>query len=172
MEKDNAEVENTGASMTASKRAGKRARKVREISEDLLRWVDLPPPSNDKELAERVRMFFDEYAKTGEVPTIEKLALALGMSVASFNEFARGAPGASPWVREILSKAKNYLHAVESGLAIEGQMNPVLYIFRGKNYFGMVDKVEHTVGARDPLEGVADKEEMMKRINERIPEEV
>ena len=42
----------------------------------------------------------------------------------------------------MLQKAKQIIAAQDAELALRNRLNPVLYIFRSKNFYGMVDKRE------------------------------
>ena len=57
----------------------------------------------------------------------------------------------SDWIRDktkgevialMLQKAKQIIAAQDAELALRNRLNPVLYIFRSKNFYGMVDKRE------------------------------
>jgi hypothetical protein len=54
----------------------------------------------------------------------------------------------------------------------EGKLNPVTYIFRSKNYYGMKDQQEHVITPNNPLGDAASPEEIRRRLNEGIPEDV
>ena len=47
----------------------------------------------------------------------------------------------------IAKKALEMIHATDAVLTESGKMNPVTYIFRSKNYYGMSDRQEIVVSA-------------------------
>jgi hypothetical protein len=44
-----------------------------------------------------------------------------------------------------VKNAKDFIAAIEAELARDGEINGSVYMFRAKNYFGMVDKQEMVV---------------------------
>ena len=62
------------------------------------------------------------------------------------------------------------LSAYDAGLAIEGKMNPVPYIFRAKNYYGLKDQTDVVVTSNNPLGDTIDAEVLEKKYQE-LPEE-
>lgn len=103
-------------------------------------------PKNDEELEERVMSYFNFCSENAIMPMIEKLALAVGISKPMLLDWEAGRrPGTGPRCQEILTRAKGVCEAVEASAALEGKLNPVTYIFRGKNYYGMKDQQEMVV---------------------------
>ena len=56
--------------------------------------------------------------------------------------------------------------AIEAELAISGKMNPVVYIFRGKNYYQMTDRQEIVVERRNVFAESVSREEIESRLLE------
>lgn len=98
----------------------------------------------DAELPYRLEWYFNEYAANGILPTAEGLALACGVERQTFDGWARGV-GCSPARQRMVQKAKQALAEVDAQLAMHGKVNPVLYIFRSKNFHGMKDQSETVV---------------------------
>lgn len=80
--------------------------------------------------------FFDLCDKTGTVPTITGIALYLGVHRDTI--YAHANNPNSP-VSDIFKNVINYCHMTVENGAIAGKINPVTYIFLGKNYFSMSD---------------------------------
>ena len=59
--------------------------------------------------------------------------------------------GFSPNTANILKKAKNLIASMDAELAQEGKIQPVVYMFRAKNFYGMTDKQEVVVTPNNPL---------------------
>lgn len=96
---------------------------------------------SDEELCERLNWFFSECAATQQLPTIEKLSNALGYHRNTLNDWETGYSGGfSPATKEIIKQAKQILASVDAELAQEGKIQPVVYMFRSKNFYGMKDQ--------------------------------
>jgi len=99
------------------------------------------PPKNDDELCDRLNWFFKTCAETSQLPTVEKMCLALSWSRQHVFEMEVGnRPGFSSATSDILKKAKNLIASLDAELAQEGKIQPVVYMFRAKNYYGMKDQ--------------------------------
>ena len=59
----------------------------------------------------------------------------------------------------------------DAEMVTEGKINPVTYIFRAKNYFGMVDQQEHILTPNNPLGDIDNPDEIKQRMMDSIPEE-
>lgn len=101
---------------------------------------------SDEELCERLNWFFSECARTQQIPNIEKLANALGYHRNTLHTWETGQnPGFSPVTKEIISQAKQILASIDAELATEGKTQPVVYMFRAKNFYGMRDQQDVVV---------------------------
>lgn len=99
--------------------------------------------SSDEELCERLNWFFTECARTQQIPNVEKMANALGYHRNSLNDWENGVkPGFSPATKDIIHQAKQILASIDAELAQEGKTQPVIYMFRAKNFYGMKDQQE------------------------------
>ena len=119
----------------------------------------------DEELEERIATFFLTCADTGQVPTVEKMCMATGyarQTVFDWETNRTGGLGLS--TSDIIKKAKSYLASFDAELLVENKMNPVAYIFRSKNYYGMVDKQEHVLTPNNPLGDGASQEDIQQRL--------
>lgn len=142
---------------------------VRRVLTDILFWYKLPDAKTDQEIAERTEMFFDMCAQKGERPTVEKYCLALGYAHNTVNEWKNGLH-CSADRSTIIKKAFAILASYDAGMATEGKMNPVPYIFRAKNYYGMRDQTDLVVTPNNPLGETIDAEEIIKKYQE-LPED-
>ena len=141
----------------------------RQILSEVIAWTRMPKVRDDDEIEERVTFFFDKCAKTGEKPTVEKLCLALGIVRDTLWNWERGVH-CSARCSDIIKQAKVVLSAYDAGLAITGKMNPVPYIFRAKNYYGMKDEQEVVLTPNNPLGNVDNPNEIAQKY-EQLPEE-
>lgn len=104
------------------------------------------PVADDEQLLERVGQFFDACADLAQLPTFEKLCLAIGCTKAEATAWENGTQrGFGSRTGEIIRQAKLALSAVEADLAMQGQIQPSVYQFRSKNFSGMKDQTETVV---------------------------
>lgn len=101
---------------------------------------------SDEELCERLNWFFTTCAETQQLPTVEKMANALGYHRQTLFEWENGVQnGFSPITGEIIHQAKQILAGIDAELAQEGKIQPVVYLFRSKNFYGMKDQQDVVV---------------------------
>ena len=65
---------------------------------------------------------------------------------------------------DLIKKAKGFIASFESEMVTEGKINPVVYIFRAKNYFGMKDQQEVVLTPNQPLGDSPDQKQLEERI--------
>lgn len=96
---------------------------------------------SDEELCERLNWFFSECARTQQIPNVEKMANAIGYHRNALLAWESGQNGGfSPVTKEIIAQAKQILASIDAELASEGKTQPVVYMFRAKNFYGMKDQ--------------------------------
>ncbi len=104
------------------------------------------PVKNDEELCERLNWFFETCAESQQIPNVEKMANALGYHRNTLNDWENGVSGGfSPMTGGIVRKAKQILASIDAELAQEGKSQPVVYMFRAKNFYGMKDQQDVVV---------------------------
>lgn len=126
---------------------------VRQVLTECLKWYkqSMSPAKTDDEIEQRTIDFFEYCIDNGERPTVEKYSLALGYARTTINEWERG-NNCSPRRMDIIKKAKEFLAAYDAGMSVNGKLNPVLYIFRGKNYYGLKDTQDVVLTPNSPLQ--------------------
>lgn len=120
-----------------------------------------PRVRNDEELEQRLAQFFMFCADNNIPPTIEAMYQFTGYSPSYMADIRNGhRKGFSPETAQILKKAQGFMQTFDAQMVIEGKMNPVTYIFRAKNYYGMTDQQQITVApqATMAIEGMTDEE--------------
>lgn len=137
---------------------------VSEILADNLHWFNYKAVKTDEECLDRLVEFFDYYAKSGGIPTVEKMCLSLGVATQTVWEWQQGSKGKDRM--EMIKRAKNLIASFDADLAIRGLINPVVYIFRGKNYYGMKDQQELSVTHTARIEDGMSQEEIRRRLLE------
>lgn len=121
----------------------------RLMGETLQSWRKTKVKS-DEELAARFDEFFHECAEQGKIPTVEELEICTGYSHGGLSDIAIGKnPGFSPETKHIIKRAKEFLKTFDAKLVMTGEINPIVYFFRAKNYYGLKDQQEITVSAND-----------------------
>lgn len=101
------------------------------------------PVRTDEALITRLNWFFEKCAESQQLPTVEKMCLAIGWPRETVFEIINGIQrGFSNDTADILKKAKNLIASLDAELAQEGKIQPVVYLFRAKNYYGMRDQQE------------------------------
>lgn len=136
-----------------------------DIVSNVLQWQNAKPVESDDECEERLNQFFQHMANTGELPTVEKMCLALGTVRQRVWEWEQGRKGERR--ADIIKKAKQILAAIDAELVSKNKIPQVTYIFRAKNYFGMSDQQNIVVTPNNPYDGNS-PEDVAKRYIEGI----
>lgn len=103
------------------------------------------PVKSDEQLCERLNWFFTECSRTQQLPNVEKLSNAIGIHRSTLLNWANGVGGFSPITRYIASQARQILASIDAELAQEGKTQPVVYMFRAKNFYEMRDQQDVVV---------------------------
>lgn len=115
------------------------------------------PVRTDEALITRLSWFFEKCAESQQLPTVEKMCLAIGWPRETVFEIIQGIQrGFSPNTADILKKAKNLIASLDAELAQEGKIQPVVYLFRAKNYYGMRDQQEMVLTPNNRLNDYQD----------------
>jgi hypothetical protein len=96
---------------------------------------------SDEECADRLNWYFSLCQERGQIPTVEDMCLALGTVRRTVWGWEQGELGNSR--ANMIKKAKEILAGIDAKLVSQGKIPQITYIFRAKNFFGMVDKQEH-----------------------------
>ena len=142
---------------------------ARRVLSEALFWYGMPRAEGEQKITERLQFFFEHCAEAGERPTVEKMALALGYSRKTLWDWKSGTSG-SKTLRDIITKAYDVLAAYDAGMAVEGKMNPVPYIFRAKNFYDMKDTADIVVTPNNPLGDTQDPDVIAAKYQE-LPDE-
>ena len=110
----------------------------------------IPPIKTPEECADRLNWFFHTCAETGQLPTIEKMYLALGIyrNKAYMWEYN----GTNKEIRDLINQGKTLIAAMDSELASTGALQPVVWIFRAKNFYHLRDQIDIQASTHNPLE--------------------
>lgn len=136
---------------------------VKKVVGDTREWVKFPRVEKTPEaVEERLNIFFGLCQVNGEYPTVEKMALAMGIHRQTLWEWEQGTHGDE--IAYLIKQAKETIHSLDAYLVSTGRMHPAAYIFRAKNYFGMRDQQDIVVTPNNPLGDLEKPEDIAKRI--------
>jgi len=116
--------------------------------------------------------YFADCAEIGLRPTVRGLASALGTVYHTLQDWENGTRDKQLGsdCSATVKKAKQIIAQYDELMAVEGLDNPILFMFRAKNYYGMRDKQEIEVNSNtsglDPELSVAD---IAQRLEQDIP---
>ncbi len=137
---------------------------ITQTLKNVMMFWKCEPVRSDAELCERIAWFFEVCANTQQLPTYEKMCLACGYSKEWMGDILKGkSKGFSSMTSEILKKARDILAANDGELAQQSKIQPVVYMFRSKNFYGMVDKQEVVTTTNNPLGDNADPATIAKK---------
>lgn len=141
---------NNTMSVKESSNPVKRARA--ELMSNLYAWHRIPKINTRDDIAveNRVNEFLQISSESGELVTIEKLSLALGVTTSTLRTWKNG-DGVSPQRKHLIEQCYELIHAFETTLAFEGSIDKTMYIFRSKNHYDMVDRKDVIVTQEDSL---------------------
>ena len=133
---------------------------IRRLMTETLHSWRLPKVRSDEELIHRLDEFFHHCAEQGKIPTVEEMEMSTGYSHGGLADIISGRnPGFSTETKNILKRAREFLKTFDAKLVITGELNPIVYFFRSKNYYGMVDKQEISVsGGENKVAEMSDDE--------------
>lgn len=125
------------------------------------------PVRTDDALIARLSWFFEKCAESQQLPTVEKMCLAIGWPRETVFEIINGIHrGFSPETADILRKAKNLIASLDAELAQEGKIQPVVYLFRAKNFYGMRDQQEMVLTPNNRLNDYQSAETIQQKYAE------
>lgn len=148
----------------AVKDSSERQELVAKVLEGGIQSYSQVPTKNDEEAALRIENYFRSCVDTGRLPTVEGLALTLGVTRQALLDWENGKYHQSRG--PMIARAKELIAEVDAQLVAMGKMPAVPYIFRAKNYYGMTDKTEVQVSA-GTLNNLSE-EELKKSIRDSV----
>ena len=117
----------------------------------LLPWLTRDIPKTDEEFIARTNEYFVHQFENGLLPTWESYCLALGTTNETvFNWMNTGSKGLV--VSNLCKNVKQLMASNDAQLAATGKIQPVVYIFRSKNYYGMKDQADVVISTNNGIE--------------------
>lgn len=141
---------------------------IKQILNNSLYWYKKDMVKTDDECAERLAEYFDRIAETGEIPTVEKMCLALGTVRRTVWDWEQGNLGDTR--SHMIKKAKEILASLDAELVSTGKIPQITYIFRSKNFFGMKDQQEYVLTPNQPLGGDPNVKDLESKYKVATPE--
>ena len=124
---------------------------VRRSLENILDYFDREIVENEEEGYIRTQEYIESCIARGLRPTVEGWALALGTTRASLGDWETGRRH-GPLSADFVKKGKEIFAAFDADMVNQGRINPVTYIFRGKNYYGMKDQQDIVVTPKQEVD--------------------
>ena len=131
-------------------------------------WLGVKKVRTPEEMAERLNQFFARCNETGELPSVEKLALALGINAKTLWCW-QTADGVSQEMADMVKQAKAILASIDAELVANRKIPETTYIFRSKNYYGLKDQQDVVVKAPDPMGEEQDPEALAAKYAATLP---
>lgn len=116
---------------------------IRKTLYEALEYYNRPCVQNTQEAMERTAEYFVRCGEKGIKPTFEEYALALGTTRAMIKRWENGTAKNVDY--RVIERAKEVMAAFDAKALIENKMNPVAYIFRAKNFYGLKDQTDVVV---------------------------
>ena len=133
-----------------------------------------PDLHKPEEIQSAIINYFESCKRRGLRPGNLGLYAALGMSKQEVHNIVSGRDKnkVSPAGRDLIKKAQRAIGQYREGLAMVGKLNPVTYIFMGKNYDGLSDTQQIEVTAQPGTTATMTPEEIARQIEQDIPIDV
>ena len=141
---------------------------ISDIINNSLYWFNRDIVKTDEECIERLNEFFERMATTGEIPTVEKMCLALGTVRQTVHDWEHNCTKGRAR-SDIIKKAKEILASMDAELVSKGKIPQVTYIFRAKNFFGMQDQQELVLTPNNKLGDEVNEQEIVDKYKKSLP---
>lgn len=92
-----------------------------------------------EELENEIDGFIQYCIDNKQVPSMVGLALWLGISTQTLKAWIQDGNAQHHF---LMKNVSDFFHKIIEQKALDGEMNPILYMFYGKNWFGLSDKTE------------------------------
>ena len=123
----------------------------------------------DEEIKERANAYFEACADVGRLPDIASLALALGVSKVTLENWARGIQCAASR-REVIQWCYTIIESAQLQASTVGGFNPILFMFLAKSKYGYrEDGTIAGAGTTTIVEAGSTVDEIQNRYNTPLP---
>lgn len=131
---------------------------AREAIKNTLRWMAFKPALTDDEVEERILQFFTNCMDNCELPSMEKLALVLGVDFQTMKKWEAGSQGRRRM--DMLIRARQAMASIDAELVQKKKIPEVTYIFRSKVMYGYKESNEVVITSGKAL---ASAEELLRQ---------
>ena len=111
------------------------------VINDMMEYIRVPRVKDDEDFINRTEAYFLRCAERGIRPTWEEFALCMGTTRSCLWDWETGR--SQRISSDLVKRTKEFLSAYDARAVSEGKLNPIAYIFRSKNYYGMKDQQVH-----------------------------
>lgn len=139
----------------------------RKALESILQFTNVKVAITPEDFAKNLADFFDTMIEKGEIPTVEKLGLALGHDTTTLTNLRNGSKGYE--IASMISQAFQIIAAYDAEMATQGKVNPTIYIFRSKNFYGLRDDYNIVVPQSEVNKQLESEEDIRTRLLKDIP---
>jgi DNA-binding XRE family transcriptional regulator len=121
---------------------------------------------SDDEVEERISDYFNYCIAEALRPTVEGLAMALGIDRRTLWTWETGSYRAKldNTRLDIIKKAKDYIAFLMSDMVMDNKINAITWIFYAKNYFGMKDTQDLVITPNNALQPTMSMEEIAEKV--------
>ena len=151
-----------GKSASIMENTTARPEEIAKAVHNAYQYFNRPIVKSDEECAERLNGYFKDCVEQQMLPTVENMCLALGTVRRTGWDWENGI-SCSAERTNMIKKAKQILAAIDADLVSSGKIPQVVYIFRAKNFHGMVDQQEININAQNNAEDDLNAGDIAKR---------
>lgn len=145
---------------------------ITRYTENALQIFELDPidTSDEKQVAERIRWYFNHCAENGIRPGQAGLCFALGVNRSTFYRWTVGENRGATH-QNVAKRAQALLETLWEQYMLNGKINPVTGIFLAKNNFGYTDKQELEIAPKAPMVEGLDTPELIAAKYAELPDD-
>lgn len=140
-----------------------------KIVDTATNFLFLPPIETDEDLYDRTRYYFEYCGEHGFKPTIVGWLTALGISRSTLDAWEKRQTFATSGRSDFIKRVRMALEFILEANAMEGKINPVLYIYSSKVHFLYNDKAGETQVEEIDWDDSMTPTEIKNRIQKSIP---
>lgn len=143
-----------------------RATIISSLMEHACQMYKNAPVVSNEDCYNRIINYFDYCREKGSLPTVEGLALTLGVTYTTLGNWARNSN--DPERQRMIQQAKQLIAELDAQLVLQNKIPSMPYIFRAKNFYQMTDKTDVNLNATQSLLTDIDEEALKETIDKTI----
>lgn len=130
---------------------------IAELIKAKVKYLFYEVPETEEEFLSRANQFFMEIVEENRIPTWEDFCLNMGVTRETVFEWIN-TESKGKFVSNLCKKSREILASMESTLATQGKIQPVVWIFRSKNFYGMQDQAQLVISNGNAIEHKTEEE--------------